>query len=96
MGGSSWGSALLPWVMMANVAVTVIAIALFRIFMAGQWAQQQTQQGKDVRQLTERLSEEIHELSVQIAQLTIRLAVFDERLKHLERGGAGRATNRDH
>lgn len=97
VNGTSWAAQMLPWIVIANIAVTLIAIFLFRVFAAGQWAQQQQQVAAAVKQLTEevadehRLRRELSDaLNVGLAKLALQVAVIDERIKHLERGGAGR------
>lgn len=75
------GGTLLPWVVMANIVVTVVAVFLLRVFAIGQWSEQQQQLALAVTKLTERLDE----ANTKVAKLTLQIAVMNEQIKHLER-----------
>ena len=77
---------MLPWVVMANIVVTVAGIFILRVFAVGQWAEQQ----KQLATAVERLSGQLEEANQKIAQLTLKIAVMSEKITQLERGGAGR------
>lgn len=95
---ATWAAQMLPWIVMANIGVTLGSVLLFRIFGAGMWTEQQKQIGDAVKKLTERLEDEHRarrelrdDINVQFGKLVVQVAVIDERIKHLERGGAGRS-----
>lgn len=75
------GGLLLPWIVMANIVVTVTAFFFFRVFSVAQWAASQKQLADSVQKLTGQMED----ANATAAQLTIKLAVMTEQIKNLER-----------
>lgn len=91
MGTSALGSAYLPLFVIVNIAITVAMGIFIRTYAAGRWVEQQDTARADIKRLTDEL-DEIRD--AKLGKLMMDVAIMNERLKHLERGGAGRNVER--
>lgn len=77
---------LLPWLMALNLVVTLVVLFVMRVFAAGRWTEHQRQVSEDLLRLTDRSED----ATGRILKIETTVARHDERIKNLERGGAGR------
>lgn len=84
------GAAYLPLFVIINIAITVVMGIFLRTYAAGRWVEQQDAARAEIKRLTEL----VEERDITVSRLVTDVAVMNERLKHLERGGAGRTVER--